>query len=66
VAPAEGQPYILPAIARSRTVANPIARDLYIYTIGSARGHPGLPGVIMGAEGQAIVKSWVRAAERAE
>ena len=57
VAPAEGQPYVLPAIETVKDGSYPIARDLYIYTIGQPQGAIlAYLEWIMGAEGQAIVK----------
>ena len=57
VAPAEGQPYVLPAIDTVKDGTYPIARDLYIYTIGEPQGAIlAYLEWIMGTEGQAIVK----------
>ena len=57
VAPAEGQPYVLPAIDTVKDGTYPIARDLYIYTIGQPQGAIlAYLEWIMGPEGQAIVK----------
>ena len=57
VAPAEGQPYVLPAIDTVKDGSYPIARDLYIYTIGQPQGAIlAYLDWIMGPEGQAIVK----------
>ncbi len=57
VAPAAGQPYVLPAIETVKDGSYPIARDLYIYTIGQPQGAIlAYLEWIMGPEGQAIVK----------
>jgi phosphate transport system substrate-binding protein len=57
VAPAEGQPYVLPAIETVKDGSYPIARDLYVYTIGQPQGAIlAYLEWIMGPEGQAIVK----------
>ena len=57
VAAAEGQPYVLPAIDTVKDGSYPIARDLYIYTVGQPQGAIlAYLEWIMGAEGQAIVK----------
>jgi phosphate transport system substrate-binding protein len=57
VAPAEGQPYVLPAVDTVKDGSYPIARDLYIYTIGQPQGAIlAYLDWIMGPEGQAIVK----------
>jgi len=58
VAPAEGQPYVLPAIETVKDGSYPIARDLFIYTIGQPQGAIlAYLEWIMGPEGQAIVKA---------
>jgi len=57
VAPAVGQPYVLPAIETAKDGSYPIARDLFIYTIGEPQGAIlAYLDWIMGPEGQAIVK----------
>jgi phosphate transport system substrate-binding protein len=57
VAPAADQPYVLPAIDTVKDGSYPIARDLYIYTIGQPQGAIlAYLDWIMGPEGQAIVK----------
>jgi len=57
VAPAEGQPYVLPAVDTVKDSSYPIARDLYVYTIGQPQGAIlAYLDWIMGPEGQAIVK----------
>jgi phosphate transport system substrate-binding protein len=57
VAPAAGQPYVLPAIETAKDGSYPIARDLFIYTIGEPQGAIlAYLDWIMGPEGQAIVK----------
>jgi phosphate transport system substrate-binding protein len=57
VAPAAGQPYVLPAIETAKDGSYPIARDLFIYTIGEPQGAIlAYLEWIMGPEGQAIVK----------
>ncbi len=57
VAPAVGQPYVLPAIDTVKDGSYPIARDLFIYTIGEPQGAIlAYLDWIMGPEGQAIVK----------
>jgi len=57
VAPAEGQPYVLPAVDTVKDGSYPIARDLYVYTIGQPQGAIlAYLDWIMGPEGQAIVK----------
>jgi phosphate transport system substrate-binding protein len=57
VAPAADQPYVLPGIDTVKDGSYPIARDLYIYTIGQPQGAIlAYLDWIMGPEGQAIVK----------
>ena len=57
VAPAESQPYVLPAINTVKDGSYPIARDLYIYTNGQPQGAIlAYLDWIVGPEGQAIVK----------
>ncbi|MBN1135608.1 MAG: phosphate ABC transporter substrate-binding protein [Anaerolineae bacterium] len=57
VAPAEGEPYILPGVDTVKDGSYPIARDLYIYTMGQPQGAIlAYLDWIMGPEGQAIVK----------
>ncbi len=57
VAVAEGEPYVLPAIDSVKDGSYPIARDLYVYTMGQPQGAIlAYLEWIMGAEGQAIVK----------
>jgi len=57
VAVAEGQPYVLPAIDTVKDGSYPIARDLYVYTIGQPQGAIlAYLEWIMGPEGQEIVK----------
>ena len=57
VAVADGQPYVLPAIDTVKDGSYPIARDLYVYTIGQPQGAIlAYLEWIMGPEGQEIVK----------
>lgn len=57
VAMAGGEPYVLPAIDTVKDGSYPIARELFIYTIGQPHGAIlAYLEWIMGAEGQAIVK----------
>ena len=57
VAPAAGEPYVPPMVETVKDGSYPIARDLYIYTVGEPQGaiHDYLDW-ILGPEGQAIVK----------
>ena len=57
VAPAADRPYVLPAIDTVKDGTYPIARDLYIYTVGQPQGAIlAYLDWIMGPVGQAIVK----------
>jgi len=57
VAPAEGEPYVLPTIATVKDGSYPIARGLYIYTAGEPQGAVrDYLDWILGPVGQAIVQ----------
>jgi phosphate transport system substrate-binding protein len=57
VAPASGQPYVLPTVETVENGSYPIARELYIYTIGQPQGAiRDYLTWILGTEGQAIVQ----------
>lgn len=57
VAPAEGEPYVFPTLETARNGSYPIARPLFIYTIGEPQGAVReYLNWILGAEGQAIVQ----------
>jgi phosphate transport system substrate-binding protein len=57
VAPSEGEPYVLPAVATVKDGSYPIARGLYIYTAGESQGAVReYLDWIMGPSGQAIVQ----------
>jgi phosphate transport system substrate-binding protein len=57
VAHAAGEPYVVPAVETVENGDYPIARELYIYTIGPPQGAiRDYLDWILGAEGQAIVK----------
>lgn len=57
VAVDEGQPFVFPSIDTVRDNSYPIARSLYIYTVGQPQGPiADYLAWIMGAEGQAIVR----------
>jgi phosphate transport system substrate-binding protein len=56
VAPAEGQPYIMPSVETVRDESYPIARGLYIYTAGEPQGAvQAYLDWILSSEGQSIV-----------
>ena len=57
VAPADGDPYIMPAVETVKDGSYPIARGLYIYTAGEPEGEI-LEYLkwIQGLQGQAIVQ----------
>jgi phosphate transport system substrate-binding protein len=56
VAPAAGQPYVLPSVETVKNGTYPIARPLYIYTVGEPQGAiRDYLDWITGSEGQAIV-----------
>jgi len=56
VAPAGGQPYVLPSVETVKNGTYPIARPLYIYTVGEPQGAiRDYLEWITGPEGQAIV-----------
>jgi phosphate transport system substrate-binding protein len=57
VAPAAGEPYVLPAVETVKNGTYPIARGLYIYTAGEPQGAvAAYLDWITGLEGQAIVR----------
>ncbi|MGQ9598056.1 MAG: PstS family phosphate ABC transporter substrate-binding protein [Anaerolineae bacterium] len=57
VAPAEGEPYVFPTLETVRDGSYPIARTLFIYTIGEPQGVVReYLNWILGSEGQAIVQ----------
>jgi len=57
VAPAAGEPYILPTVDTARDGSYPIARSLFVYTAGEPQGAlSDYLTWILGAEAQAIVK----------
>jgi phosphate transport system substrate-binding protein len=56
VAPAEGDPYVTPTVESVKDGSYPIARGLYIYTVGEPQGAiRDYLDWILGPEGQAIV-----------
>ena len=56
VAPADGRPYVMPSVDTVKNGTYPIARPLYIYTVGEPQGAiAGYLEWITGPEGQAIV-----------
>jgi len=57
VASGEGEPYIMPTVETVRAGSYPIARGLYIYTVGEPQGSVrDYLDWIMGPDGQAIVR----------
>jgi len=56
VARAEGEPYVLPTVETVQNGRYPIARNLYMYTVGEPPGVREYLDWIKGAEGQAIVR----------
>ena len=57
VAPADGEPYVLPTVETVKDGSYPIARGLYIYTAGEPQGAIlDYLDWILGPEGQAIVR----------
>jgi phosphate transport system substrate-binding protein len=57
VASAAGEPYVLPTVETVKDGSYPIARELYIYTVGEPQGAiRDYLDWILGPEGQAIVK----------
>ncbi len=57
VAPTEGEPYVFPTLETVRDGSYPIARPLFIYTIGAPQGAVReYLSWILGPEGQAIVQ----------
>ena len=58
VASAAGEPYVLPTVETVKDGSYPIARELYIYTVGEPRGAiRDYLDWILGPEGQAIVQA---------